>query len=130
MVDEPIPVRLAKPRPNRIPALVLFAMVALSQFVAGGSLAFVLVMARVMQSRLDTVLEAKEARLVRMPIVDRTLGIGTVIGAGDIVERKVDRSFVDPEAIRDPSVLVGRTLRERALAGDFFREERFAPLTP
>ena len=132
MVSEQTPVKppARGPRPDGTHGCVILFMVAVSQLVAGGSICFVLVMAWVMQTRLTEVLDEKEARLTMVPVLVRTLGVGTVIAASDIVEQQIDRSFVPKKAIRDPSVLVGRTLRERVLAGEYLREERLAELTP
>lgn len=132
MVSEQIQVKpnTRGPRPDGVHGCVILSMVAFSQLVAGGSVCFVLVMAWVMQSRLTTVLEEQEARLTTVPVLARTLGIGTVIADTDLVQQRIDRSFVSKRAIRDPAALVGRTLRERALEGEYLREERFAELTP
>lgn len=105
-------------------------IIGISQFVAGASMCFVLVMAYVMQTRLTNVLEEKEARMTTVPVLAHTMGPGTVIGSSDLVDQRIDASFVPKKAIRDRRELLGRTLRERTLGSEFLRAERLAPLGP
>ena len=107
-----------------------FGVIGISQFVAGGAMCFVLVMTYVMQSNLSAVIAEKNEGMTLVPVLAATMEPGTVLEAKDIVNLRIDASFVPRAAIRDRRVMVGRTLRERVLASEFLRDERFAPPNP
>jgi pilus assembly protein CpaB len=107
-----------------------FGIIGISQFVAGGAMCFVLVMTYVMQSNLAAVIAERDAGMILVPVLATTMDPGTVLQAKDIVTMRIDASFVPKAAIRDRRVMVGRTLRERVLASEFLRDERFAPPNP
>jgi pilus assembly protein CpaB len=126
---------MVTPRPPDIREIatrgcVALGVVGVSQFVAGASLCFVLVTGYVMQSRLEEVLAEKEARLTTIPVPARTLGAGTVITESDLEMVKVEAAYVPSKAVRRMEDLVGRTVDQRLLEGEYVRGERLAELTP
>lgn len=77
-----------------------------------------------LEQHLRHLRDAFTGRFETVPTFTRALGVGTEITEDDLVYAPVPAEYVPPTAMRSSEAAVGRILRERALAGDFVREER------
>ncbi|MEQ1502227.1 MAG: Flp pilus assembly protein CpaB [Myxococcota bacterium] len=79
-----------------------------------------------LQSDLERIRRVTAHRTTTVPVLIRTVGVGTVLGPSDLSLMEIELVYVPRTALRDPLAITGRTVSERMLVGDYVRTERLA----
>lgn len=105
-------------------------MGALAAIVLSGALGLaaastVFVVVRRYTSELDEIRESADNQIF-VPVATRIVGAGTVLGAEDLQLIEIDSAYIPLTVETRMDGLLGRTVLERLLPGEFVRTERLA----